>query len=60
LWNIILKEREEGFEHRKPKKRIKRTTKIVISTPPLLPQPTPNNMTLQIDTQSLNTMLSSI
>ncbi len=60
LWNIILKEREGGFEHRKPKKRIKRTTKIVISTPPLLPQPTPNNMTLQIDTQSLNTTLSSI
>ena len=28
LWNIVLKERESGYEHRKPKKRTKKSTKL--------------------------------
>jgi putative phage-type endonuclease len=39
LWDIILKERESGFEHRKPKKRAKKTKTIQITTPPLNPKP---------------------
>ena len=28
LWNIVLKERKSGYEHRKPKKRTKKATKL--------------------------------
>ena len=43
LWNTILKERETGFEHRKPKKRTKTKKKL-----------TPNSLTkLQTDTKIL-------
>ena len=30
IWEIILKERKEGYEHRKPKKRVKKNSNIVI------------------------------
>ena len=43
LWDTILKERETGFEHRKPKKRIKTKKKL-----------TPNSLTkLKTDTKIL-------
>ena len=43
LWNIILKERESGFEHRKPKKRGKTKKKL-----------TPNSLNkLKTDTKTL-------
>jgi hypothetical protein len=50
LWDIILKERVEGFEHRKPKKRQK---KIV---PPSNAEP----MTFKIDTQTLKSFALEI
>jgi len=36
FWKLILKERETGYEHRKPKKRVKNTTVIKIPTQPFL------------------------
>ena len=61
IWDIILKERKEGFEHRKPKKRIKNIIpKMIITTPPLKPCATPDIKNLKINTQSLNNTELSI
>jgi putative phage-type endonuclease len=53
LWDIILKEREIGFEHRKPKKRIKKTIQITPLNPkPHKLPPLPKlQHTINIDTQ---------
>ena len=64
LWDIVLKERETGFEHRKPKKRIKKTKTIEIATPPLNPKPhklppLPKlQHTISIDTQTFKNTTS--
>ena len=57
LWDIILKERVDGFEHRKPKKRQKKIT-MTIATPPLKPIECPMN--LKIDTQILKSFALAI
>ena len=56
IWSIILKERDTGFEHRKPRKRKKRSRvpALVIRTPPLIPQSSVNNTVLKVRTQSLD------
>jgi hypothetical protein len=55
LWNIVLNERVNGYEHRKPKKRQKRKSvpKIIITTPPLKAQQSPSILSLKINTPSL-------
>lgn len=58
LWDIILKERKEGYEHRRPKKRIKKGPTLTISTPTLKPQEEPNS--LKIDTQTLKSFALEI
>ena len=47
LWNTILKERETGYEHRKPKKSRKKSKKL---TPNSLQQLETNTKTLFMDT----------
>jgi hypothetical protein len=64
LWNIVLKERESGWEHRKPKSRSKKSHNVQptlsITTPPLTAaeEPTQNKQdtpttVFKIDTQIL-------
>jgi len=60
VWDIILKEREDGYEHRKPKKRVKKGPTLAITTPPLKPQNTPTISNLKIDTQSLKSFALEI
>ena len=58
VWDIVLKEREDGYEHRKPKKRIKKGPKLVITTPPF--NPAPNTANFKIDTQTLKSFVLEI
>jgi len=61
LWNLILKERQDGYEHRRPKKRVKKKgPKLTITTPPLKPKIAPNISNLKIDTQSLKSFALEI
>ena len=46
LWNTVLKERETGYEHRKPKKKRKKTKKL---TPTTLDKIKTNTQTLFAD-----------
>ena len=50
LWDIILKERVEGFEHRKPKKRQKK----------IMPSSNVETITFKIDTETLKSFALSI
>ena len=47
LWNTVLKERESGYEHRKPKKKRKTSKKI---TPTTLKKIETNTKNLFMDT----------
>ena len=58
VWDIILKEREDGYEHRRPKKRAKKGPKLAITTPPL--KPAPNTANFKIDTQTLKSFALEI
>lgn len=61
VWDIILKERIEGFDHRKPKKRIKSTQKFKIKTPPLMPhEHKHDNNVFKISTESLDNTVINI
>ncbi len=61
VWDIILEEREKGYEHRKPTKRSKKKGPILaITTPPLEPKNSPNITNLKIDTQSLKSFALTI
>jgi len=60
VWDIILKERENGYEHRRPKKRVKKGPKLAISTPPLNPKIAPNTVNFKIDTQTLKSFALEI
>ena len=60
VWDIILKERKNGYEHRKPKKRVKKGPKLTISTPPLKPKLAPNTANFKIDTQTLKSFALEI
>ena len=55
IWDTIIQERTNGYDHRKPKKRQKRTSipKIAITTPPLKAQPSPSIKPIKINTPSL-------
>jgi len=61
VWDIILKERKDGYEHRKPKKRTKKKgPKLAISTPPLNAQMSPSTANFKIDTQTLKSFVLEI
>jgi putative phage-type endonuclease len=60
VWDIILKEREDGYEHRRPKKRAKKGPKLAITTPPLKPKIAPNTANFKIDTQTLKSFALEI
>ena len=55
LWDIVLNERVKGYDHRKPKKRQKRSSvpKITITTPPLKAQESPSIKSFKITTPML-------
>ena len=53
LWDIILKERESGFEHRKPKKRVKKSIQITTPSKPTLPPLSKLQHTINIDTSNI-------
>ena len=55
LWDTVVQERVNGYDHRKPKRRQKRASipKIAIKTPPLKAQPSPSIKAIKIDTPSL-------
>jgi len=55
LWDIVIDERKNGYDHRKPKKRQKRVSvpKMSITTPPLQAQPSPSVKAIKINTPSL-------
>jgi hypothetical protein len=59
VWDIVLKEREDGYEHRRPKKRVKKGPTLAITTPPLKPQNTTISH-LKIDTQTLKSFALEI
>jgi hypothetical protein len=59
VWDIILKEREDGYEHRRPKKRVKKGPTLSITTPQLKPQNTTISH-LKIDTQTLKSFALEI
>ena len=55
LWDTVIDERKNGYDHRKPKKRQKRVSvpKMSITTPPLQAQPSPSVKAIKINTPSL-------
>ena len=60
VWDIILKERKDGYEHRRPQKRVKKGPKLAITTPPLKPKSAPNTVNFKIDTQTLKSFALEI
>ena len=60
VWDIILKERIEGYDHRKSKKRTISSKKLTIKTPPLLQEPKNDNNIFKISTESLDNTVINI
>ena len=61
IWDTVIEEREKGYEHRKPKKRNKKSGETLsIVTPPLEPSNHQNSINLKIDTESLKSFALEI